>query len=118
MAWAVTAPHGDDARARAVQLTEQRIAALAAGDVAKLEALTEPGSPAALADATLQPDPVEVEWTTVAAGRPVEEGCPAGLVCVPVTARTRIAGGSTRASTVTLGLRPGTWRVVQVSPAR
>ncbi|MDO8120346.1 hypothetical protein Q6346_03345 [Isoptericola sp. b490] len=119
VAWAVIVRGGrDDARARAVQLTEQRITALAAGDIAGLAALTEPGSPAALADARLRPEPVEVEWLAVEAGRRVEDGCPAGLVCVPVTTRTRIAGDSIRTARVTLALRPGTWRVVQVSPAR
>ena len=41
------------AKAAAVRLTEQRVAALAAGAPERLADLTEPGSPAAAADAGL-----------------------------------------------------------------
>jgi hypothetical protein len=103
------------AKAAAVRLTEQRVAALAAGAPERLADLTEPGSPAATADAGLVPAPVRLDSVSVQAGDPVSDGCPADLVCVPVRTRTTVAGEDATTS-VTLGLRPGSWRVVEVSP--
>ncbi len=104
------------ARAAAVRLTELRIAALAAGAPERLADLTEPGSPAAAADAGLVPAPVRLDSVSVEAGDPVTDGCPADLWCVPVRTQTTVAGEEVT-TTVTLGLRPGSWRVVQVSRA-
>jgi hypothetical protein len=104
------------AKEAAVRLTEQRVAALAAGAPERLVDLTEPGSPAAAADAGLVAAPVQLDSVSVQAGDPVTDGCPADLVCVPVRTQTTVAGEDVSTS-VTLGLRPGSWRVVQVSPA-
>lgn len=108
----------DVARAQAVRLTRERITAMAAGETDRLAALTEPGSPAAAADVDLTLRPVELADLQVEASAPVSAGCPQGLVCVPVVAHVRTADGEDQASSVTLALRPGTWRVVEVSPGR
>lgn len=106
------------ARTEAARLTRERITAMAAGRVDRLAALTEPGSPAAAADAGLTLTPVALAGLDVEASAPVTDGCPQGLVCVPVVAHVRTADGDEQVSSVVLALRPATWRVVQVSPGR
>ncbi|MCB2175730.1 MAG: hypothetical protein KQH57_07975 [Actinomycetales bacterium] len=108
----------DVARAEAVRLTRERITAMAAGEADRLAELTEPGSPAAAADVGLTLVPVELADLHVEASEPVTYGCPPDVVCVPVVAHVRTAGGEEQVSSVTLALRPGTWRVVSVSPGR
>ena len=115
------APQGsvaDVARAEAVRLTRERITAMAAGEADRLATLTEPGSPAAAADVGLTLVPVELADLQVEASTPVIDGCAPDLVCVPVVARVRTGDGAEQVSSVTLALRPGTWRVVAVSPGR
>jgi eukaryotic-like serine/threonine-protein kinase len=103
----------ETAEAAAVRLSTERIEAMAAGSVERLAALTEPGSPAARADAALNLEPVDVAEVSVTA-RHVIEDCPLKLVCVQVQHEVTFVGGATTSGRATLALRPGTWLVVEV----
>lgn len=113
------------ARRAAGALSVARLRAQAARSASALLALSEPGSPAALADVAAArgwtspraPAPVAaLAELRVAVGAPALAGCAAGLVCVPVRTTARLAGGAPTSTAVTLALRPGTWRVVSVGP--
>ncbi len=99
----------------AQRLTVQRIEAMAAGSIDELAEVTEPGSPAAVADADLILEAVDLAEISVV-GEPATAHCPAHLVCIPVGYEVTTTDGRTTSAHVTLALRPGRWRVVEVLP--
>lgn len=103
------------ATVEAERVTRERVLALAAGSRERLAVLTEPGSPAAALDADLTLVRTELDAVVVTASAPTTEHCPADLVCVPVRTEVDPVDGPVQRSSVVLGLRPGTWQVVQVS---